>query len=205
MGDALLASHIPDPVDYVVRQHSLISVYLSLQAGGYARPGEEETIPKPKRQAIAALSLLLPFWLSLILSGNWFKCAAIAAVVTTAALIAFRRILASEVATAVWTIPKAGVAVSIWPHGVTAVLGFLALWSTFGFVFGSSRFALISLWLFTMAVLAGGEMVLRGVLYYFRWWPPALAGLAPVFDGGFAGPERGPVGYVPPPVPAAHV
>eukprot|EP00752_Nemacystus_decipiens_P004370 g3994.t1 len=161
---------LPDLPDYLVRQHSLLGFYLSLNPGDEADAERHWGFPQPQRMAIAGATLVTPLLLALFLAGSWLWKACVIAVVTVGVRLALSFSLA--------TFPDVelqvqGHTLGVWPH---LTLGALAVTGMIWFVTAAaSGTGWSTMWLaFTsLLFLAFAEAALRGGMWHYRWWTPA--------------------------------
>ncbi|CAM9836525.1 unnamed protein product [Scytosiphon promiscuus] len=169
-GSASRGGGLPDLPDYLVRQHSLLGLYLSLNPGDEADAERHWGFPQHQRAAIVAATVVVPLLMALFLSGSWLWKASVIAVVTVGVRLALSFALA--------TFPDVELSVqgynlAVWPH---FTLGGLALIAMVWFVTAAaSGTGWSTMWLaFTsLLFLACAEAALRGGMWHYRWWVPA--------------------------------
>ncbi|CAM9384511.1 unnamed protein product [Hapterophycus canaliculatus] len=160
----------PDLPDYLVRQHSLLGLCLSLNPGDEADAERQWGFPQHQRAAIVAATVMVSLLMALFLSGSWLWKASVIAVVAVFVRLALSFTLA--------TFPDVEVSVqgynlAVWPH---FTLGGLALIAMVWFVTAAaSGTGWSTMWLaFTsLLLLAFAEGALRGGMWHYRWWVPA--------------------------------
>ncbi|CAM9427753.1 unnamed protein product [Ectocarpus sp. 4 AP-2014] len=165
---------LPDLPDYLVRQHSLLGLYLSLHPGDEADAERHWGFPQHHRAALVGATVVVPLLLAVFLTGksfrSWLWKASVIAVATVGARLALSFALATFPDIEV---PFQGHVLTVWPHFTIGTLAVMALiWFVCAAASGTGW---STLWLaFTsLLLLACVEAGLRGGMWHFQWWEPA--------------------------------
>ncbi|CAM9576356.1 unnamed protein product [Ectocarpus fasciculatus] len=161
---------LPDLPDYLVRQHSLLGLYLSLNPGDEADAERHWGFPQHQRAALVGATVVVPLLLAVFLTGSWLWKASVIAVATVGARVVLSFALAtfSDI-----EVPFQGHVLAVWPHFTIGTLAVMALvWFVCAAASGTGW---STLWLaFTsLLLLACAEAGLRGGMWHFQWWEPA--------------------------------
>ncbi|CAM9200257.1 unnamed protein product [Ectocarpus sp. 13 AM-2016] len=188
---------LPDLPDYLVRQHSLLGLYLSLNPGDEADAERHWGFPQHHRAALVGATVVVPLLLAVVLTGSWLWKASVIAVATVGARLALSFALATFPDIEV---PFQGHVLAVWPHFTIGTLAVMALiWFVCAAASGAG-WSTLWLALTSLLLLACAEAGLRGGMWHFQWWEPAtrfsfLKPWGDAYDPVATGPGRGGAGF----------
>ncbi|CAM9271166.1 unnamed protein product [Ectocarpus sp. 12 AP-2014] len=192
---------LPDLPDYLVRQHSLLGLFLSLNPGDEADAERLWGFPQHHRAALVGATVVVPLLLAVFLTGksfrSWLWKASVIAVATVGARLALSFALATFPDIEV---PFQGHVLAVWPHFTIGTLAVMALiWFVCAAASGTG-WSTLWLALTSLLLLACAEAGLRGGMWHFQWWEPAtrfsfLKPWGDAYDPVATGPGRGGAGF----------